>query len=55
LVLLAGKGHETYQIIGTQKHHFDDREEARNILKEMLTTKTPSSPRMAKDKNETRK
>lgn len=25
-VLLAGKGHETYQIIGTKKHHFDERE-----------------------------
>jgi UDP-N-acetylmuramoyl-L-alanyl-D-glutamate--2,6-diaminopimelate ligase len=25
-VLLAGKGHETYQIIGTTKHHFDERE-----------------------------
>ncbi len=24
-VLLAGKGHETYQIIGTTKHHFDER------------------------------
>lgn len=28
ILLLAGKGHEDYQIIGTVKHHFDDREEA---------------------------
>jgi UDP-N-acetylmuramoyl-L-alanyl-D-glutamate--2,6-diaminopimelate ligase len=26
VVLLAGKGHEDYQVIGTQKTHFDDRE-----------------------------
>ena len=25
-LLLAGKGHETYQIIGTEKRHFDERE-----------------------------
>jgi UDP-N-acetylmuramoyl-L-alanyl-D-glutamate--2,6-diaminopimelate ligase len=24
-VLLAGKGHETYQIVGSTKHHFDER------------------------------
>jgi len=34
IVLLAGKGHEDYQIIGTVKHHFDDREEAAEALKE---------------------
>ena len=31
-ILIAGKGHEDYQIIGTQKHHFDDREEAARAL-----------------------
>ena len=29
IILLAGKGHETYQIIGTEKIHFDDREQIR--------------------------
>ncbi|HEY3447321.1 MAG TPA: UDP-N-acetylmuramoyl-L-alanyl-D-glutamate--2,6-diaminopimelate ligase [Myxococcales bacterium] len=32
VILLAGKGHEDYQIVGTTKHHFDDREEARRAL-----------------------
>ncbi|HEX5243311.1 MAG TPA: UDP-N-acetylmuramoyl-L-alanyl-D-glutamate--2,6-diaminopimelate ligase [Tepidisphaeraceae bacterium] len=32
VILLAGKGHENYQIVGTEKHHFDDVEEAMKIL-----------------------
>ena len=31
-VLLAGKGHETYQILGTEKIHYDEREIVRDIL-----------------------
>jgi UDP-N-acetylmuramoyl-L-alanyl-D-glutamate--2,6-diaminopimelate ligase len=34
LVLVAGKGHETYQIIGRQVLPFDDREIARRVLEE---------------------
>ncbi|MBR5835748.1 MAG: UDP-N-acetylmuramoyl-L-alanyl-D-glutamate--2,6-diaminopimelate ligase [Bacteroidales bacterium] len=33
-ILLAGKGHETYQIIGTEKTHFDEKE----IVKEIFAT-----------------
>ncbi|MGA2496216.1 MAG: UDP-N-acetylmuramoyl-L-alanyl-D-glutamate--2,6-diaminopimelate ligase [Tepidisphaeraceae bacterium] len=32
VVLLAGKGHENYQILGMEKHHFDDVEEAKQAL-----------------------
>ena len=32
VVLIAGKGHETYQEIMGVKHHFDDREELRNAF-----------------------
>ncbi|MBN1435082.1 UDP-N-acetylmuramoyl-L-alanyl-D-glutamate--2,6-diaminopimelate ligase [Candidatus Fermentibacterales bacterium] len=31
-VIIAGKGHEDYQVIGTEKVHFDDREIARSAL-----------------------
>ena len=32
-VVIAGKGHENYQIIGTEKNHFDDAETARRFLR----------------------
>ncbi len=31
-VLVAGKGHEDYQLVGAERRHFDDREEARRAL-----------------------
>ena len=31
-LIIAGKGHENYQLIGNQKIHFDDKEEARKAL-----------------------
>jgi len=33
VLLVAGKGHETYQIIGTTKHHFSDHEEVAQAIK----------------------
>jgi UDP-N-acetylmuramoyl-L-alanyl-D-glutamate--2,6-diaminopimelate ligase len=31
-VLIAGKGHEAWQLVGAERRHFDDREEARRAL-----------------------
>jgi UDP-N-acetylmuramoyl-L-alanyl-D-glutamate--2,6-diaminopimelate ligase len=36
LVVLAGKGHETYQVLKDGKTDFDDREVARRVLREMM-------------------
>jgi UDP-N-acetylmuramoyl-L-alanyl-D-glutamate--2,6-diaminopimelate ligase len=35
IVMIAGKGHETYQIIGENRDHFDDREEVARVLSEL--------------------
>ena len=35
IILIAGKGHEDYQIIGSEKIHFDDREEIRAAFEQM--------------------
>ena len=38
IILITGKGHETYHIIGTKKWHFDDKEIARreNVRRKMV-------------------
>jgi UDP-N-acetylmuramoyl-L-alanyl-D-glutamate--2,6-diaminopimelate ligase len=43
VIVIAGKGHESYQVVGDEIIHFDDREEAELALKkkhEKLTTKS---------------
>jgi UDP-N-acetylmuramoyl-L-alanyl-D-glutamate--2,6-diaminopimelate ligase len=35
VILIAGKGHEDYQIVGTKKVPFDDRVEVKKALEEM--------------------
>ena len=33
IVIVAGKGHEEYQLIGAEKRHFSDRETVRSFLR----------------------
>ena len=40
LVVIAGKGHEDYQIFAAETIHFDDREVARDILSELMQDAT---------------
>jgi UDP-N-acetylmuramoyl-L-alanyl-D-glutamate--2,6-diaminopimelate ligase len=40
LVLIAGKGHETYQVLKDGKIHFDDREVVAEVLKKLPESKT---------------
>lgn len=37
-LMILGKGHEDYQIIGTTKHHFSDQEIVLNYIKERIKT-----------------
>ena len=41
VILLAGKGHEDYQIIGHEKHHMDERELVAQYLRERETETKP--------------
>ena len=40
-LLILGKGHENYQIIGTVKHHMDDKEIARDYIEEKRKVNQP--------------
>jgi UDP-N-acetylmuramoyl-L-alanyl-D-glutamate--2,6-diaminopimelate ligase len=44
IVILAGKGHETYQVLKDKTIHFDDREVAREVLKGFGYHKLPPTP-----------
>ncbi len=38
VLLIAGKGHEDYQIIGKKRFHFDDKEVVRKYLKKLINS-----------------
>lgn len=39
IILLAGKGHETYQVLGTEKIHFDEREIVKTAVEDLQIEK----------------
>jgi UDP-N-acetylmuramyl tripeptide synthase len=44
-ILIAGKGHEKYQLVGAEKHEFEDREEAESALsKRRLSRRCRTGP-----------
>ncbi len=43
-VVICGKGHEDYQIVGAERRHFDDREVAREVLEGRLKAKAEEEP-----------
>jgi UDP-N-acetylmuramoyl-L-alanyl-D-glutamate--2,6-diaminopimelate ligase len=43
VIVIAGKGHESYQVVGDQVSHFDDREEAELALKTRHGNRTSKS------------
>ncbi|MFC1546415.1 UDP-N-acetylmuramoyl-L-alanyl-D-glutamate--2,6-diaminopimelate ligase [bacterium] len=40
IIIIAGKGHEDYQIIGNQKIHFSDKETVKKLIEKMLEKDT---------------
>jgi len=42
IILIVGKGHETYQIIGSKTYDFNDKEVAENIIRELELNETNS-------------
>jgi UDP-N-acetylmuramyl tripeptide synthase len=44
VVVIAGKGHEDYQILGNRTIHFDDREVARELIGKLLKKQGGSLP-----------
>ncbi len=43
VIVIAGKGHESYQVVGDQVLHFDDREEAERALRSRHENRTSKS------------